>query len=433
MRITLVNPPWSFDGSIYFGCREPHLPLEYGYARALLRAHGHEAEIIDAQLERMDPATLRSRVAELRPEMLVVTTAPSYLFWRCAPPELRVPQETLRALQDIEALRVVVGPHASTTPRTALRKLGVDVAVLGECEEVLLELAETPRSYWPRVSSIAYFDERQFRLQGSSHATELRKLPPLRWERRMLDLHAHHHHRFDARPASPGAEMEASRGCPYHCTFCAKDKFRDRFRKRPMSVIVEELEHLVANGVEYVYFIDEIFVPDGALLDELAKLPLRFGIQMRIDNWTKDMLDRLGHAGCVSIEAGVESLTEEGRSLLAKRCRLSTEELTELLVHAKQSVSFVQANLLESQTDTGEKVQAWRARLKEHGIWANDPVPLFPYPGSPEYTLRFGLLDDMAWERAHEHYLRQFESFSDIQSARPVPLQQLECGFSHHE
>ena len=29
MRFALVNPPWAFEGSIYFGCREPHLPLEY--------------------------------------------------------------------------------------------------------------------------------------------------------------------------------------------------------------------------------------------------------------------------------------------------------------------------------------------------------------------------------------------------------------------
>ena len=36
VKVALVNPNWSFDGSIYFGCREPHLPLEYGYAKALL-------------------------------------------------------------------------------------------------------------------------------------------------------------------------------------------------------------------------------------------------------------------------------------------------------------------------------------------------------------------------------------------------------------
>ena len=28
MRVALVNPAWDYEGSIYFGCREPHLPLE---------------------------------------------------------------------------------------------------------------------------------------------------------------------------------------------------------------------------------------------------------------------------------------------------------------------------------------------------------------------------------------------------------------------
>ncbi len=32
MRVALVNPPWRFDHSIYFGCRAPHLVLELGYA-----------------------------------------------------------------------------------------------------------------------------------------------------------------------------------------------------------------------------------------------------------------------------------------------------------------------------------------------------------------------------------------------------------------
>ena len=42
MRVALVNPRWSFEGSIYFGCREPHLPLELGYAKAMLERAGHD-------------------------------------------------------------------------------------------------------------------------------------------------------------------------------------------------------------------------------------------------------------------------------------------------------------------------------------------------------------------------------------------------------
>lgn len=34
----------AFGGTIYFGCREPHLPLEYGYAKALLQRKAREME-----------------------------------------------------------------------------------------------------------------------------------------------------------------------------------------------------------------------------------------------------------------------------------------------------------------------------------------------------------------------------------------------------
>ena len=77
MRVALVNPNWTFDGSIYFGCREPHLPLEYGYARTLLTSAGHTAEIFDAHAEGLDEPSLCYRVTEFAPEITVVTTAPS--------------------------------------------------------------------------------------------------------------------------------------------------------------------------------------------------------------------------------------------------------------------------------------------------------------------------------------------------------------------
>ena len=148
MKFALVNPPWSFSGSIYFGCREPHLPLEYGYARALLERDGHEVLLIDAHLHDRPVADAAAAVDAFAPDRLVITTAPSYLFWRCAPPELRVPQEFLAACSAAgDALRVAVGPHASTTPATTLRKLQADAAVLGECEEVLPRLASAPASW----------------------------------------------------------------------------------------------------------------------------------------------------------------------------------------------------------------------------------------------------------------------------------------------
>ena len=431
MKFALVNPPWHFDGSIYFGCREAHLPLEFGYARALLEAGGHEVALIDGQLHGMSHEEIARRVAAFAPDRLVITTAPSYLFWRCAPPELRVPQETLRAIDQASpgmrahAATVVIGPHASTTPSPTLRKLRADVAVLGECEEILPRLA-SPREAWAEVGSIAWQDGERVRVQGGTHQSDMSKLPPLFWTANDVRRHTHHHHRFDRDPLRPGAEMEVSRGCPYHCTFCAKENFRTDYRKRPIETILQELDALVAQGVEYVYFIDEIFLPNRELLDAFVERPFEFGVQTRIDLWNPAMLDLLGRAGCVSIEAGVESITVEGRNLLDKGSRLTTDQLAERLIHARARVPFVQANLIQSGSDDPADVDRWREHLQRSGVWANKPVPMFPYPGSPDYTRRWGAPDDRAWERALDHYLNQFDEFSDIQDARPRSLQELE-------
>ncbi|HVV49254.1 MAG TPA: TIGR04295 family B12-binding domain-containing radical SAM protein [Polyangia bacterium] len=427
MRFALVNPAWTFEGSIYFGCREPHLPLELGYARALLEAAGHEAELVDGQLERLSPDALRDRVAAFAPDVLVVTTAPTYLFWRCPPPELRVPRQTIDALRDLARAVIAVGPHGSTTPGSTLRKLGADLVVLGECEEVLAALARTPPERWPQIPGTAARDETgHVRVTGGPQAADLNALPALRWPAATLAAHDHHHHRFDPHAAVFGAEMETSRGCPYRCTFCAKETHRDRYRKRPLATVLRELDDLVAAGVGYVYFIDEIFLPDEPLLREIGRRGIHFGVQTRIDLWSLEMLDLLGAAGCRSIEAGIESISAEGRAALDKRCKLSTAALTERLVRARDTVPFVQATLMESRADDPEAVAAWRESLVRHGVWANAPVPLFPYPGSPDYTRLWGPPDDQAWERAHDYYLQRFDTFSDVQEQRPVRLPILE-------
>lgn len=426
MKFALVNPNWSFEGSIYFGCREPHFPLEYGYSKALLEKAGHEARIFDAQLCNLELSGLATLIHSYRPDFTVVTTAPSYLFWRCAPPELRVPQELVARLGPEAGRIVIVGPHGSTTPTAALRKLDADVVVIGECEDILPQLAGD----WRHVPSICFRQDGRPIVTGRPHAADMKSLPALDWSD-VIGLHHHHHHRFEAQPQGPGAEMETSRGCPYHCTFCAKDNFRDSYRKRPLETTLQELDGLIAAGAEYVYFIDEIFLPNQPLLEALCERNIKIGVQTRIDLWSEAMIDLLGRAGCVSIEAGVESITQEGRAELDKRCKMSTEELADRLIYAKRCIPFVQANLLEMEQDDPDAIERWRQRLIEHGVWANKPVPLFCYPGSPEYTRKWGAADDRAWERAHEHYLNGFSEFSDVQEQRPSPLVQLELQQVH--
>ena len=92
---------------------------------------------------------------------------------------------------------------------------------------------------------------------------------------------------------------------------------------------------------------------------------------------------------------------------------------------------FVQANLIAMVEDDAALAAAWRDRLQQHGVWANEPVPLYPYPSSPDYRRLWGEPDAQAWERAHEWYLTQFDHFSYIQEQRPAALPELESACCH--
>lgn len=419
MKFALVNPNWTFDSSVYFGCRSPHLPLELGYAKAILECEGHEAIIVDAHLFDLALSDLCRIVSRFTPDFTIILTAPTYLFWRCPPPELREPQIAVRALREIGGLLIAVGPHGSVTPESTRKKLVIDAVIRGECEDVVSQLSMA----WEEIPSLHF--------PGGTHKTrpnevDLSRIPELVWPNEWVTRHSHHHHRFETVPEGPGAEVESSRGCPFRCIFCAKEYFRTKYRRRPLEVLFHEIDRLQLQGVKYLYFIDEIFFPRRELLNELALRDIKFGIQTRIDLWNGETLALLGKAGCVSIEVGVESITDQGRNGLQKDCRKNTGQISDLLVTARQYIPFVQANLIRVSDDNLADIRQWRETLQEEGIWANDPVPMFPYPGSPAYRQLWGSPDTFSWERAHRYYLAEHAHFSDIQNQCPISLEELE-------
>lgn len=428
MKFALVNPRWTFHGSTYFGCQEPHLPIELLSAQDALRKQGHEALVIDAQIEQLDPEEVRQRLNAFAEDFLVIPSAPSYLFWRCPPPELRIPQEWFSTLHR-SSTQVLIGPHGSATPRAALRKTGANVALRGEPDQTLGQLATQP---WETVAGCCWREGDRFHMTETLGTADMRSIGPLDFSQYPVELHTHRHHVFTETPGL-GAELEFARGCPWSCTFCNKTLFRNKFRERAVDTVLVEIDALLTRGVQYIYFIDEIFGVGKnvrRLLEEIARRPLSIGFQTRIDLWDEETLDLLGRAHCISLECGIESITEMGRDELNKNCRLSTERISELLIYARKNIPWVQANLIETLHDDPADVAAWQTRMKAAGVWVSEPVPMFPYPGSPLYMQTFGSVPgDDAWERAHRHYLGLFgeHGFSDIQEQHPVSLETLEC------
>jgi anaerobic magnesium-protoporphyrin IX monomethyl ester cyclase len=425
-RFALVNPNWTFAGSTYFGCHEPHVPLELLYARGQICSAGHEALIVDAHMNGYSLDVVRGMVSAFAPDFLVIPTAPTYLFWRCPPPELRVPQEWFARVGG-KAIKVAIGPHASATPATTIWKTGCDVVLRGEPDFVLAQLAT---KVWHEIDGCCYSKEDGAEhVSGSLGVAAMKEMGAIDFSDYPIELHSHRHHVFHG--AGRGAELEFGRGCPWACTFCNKTLFRNQYREREVSEVLKEVDALIARGVDYIYFIDEIFGVGKnvlRLLEGIAGRNVTIGLQTRIDLWNEETLDLLGRAHCISMECGIESVTETGREALNKNCRIGTERLSELLIYARQRIPWVQANLILNEQDDRVQIRAWQERMKSRGVWVSEPVPMFAYPGSPLYAQTFGEPDERAWERAHVHYRAQFDGkgYSDIQEQQPADLAELE-------
>ncbi|HSM85090.1 MAG TPA: TIGR04295 family B12-binding domain-containing radical SAM protein [Candidatus Limnocylindrales bacterium] len=433
MRFALVNPNWDFKGSTYFGCQEPHVPLELMFAFDQVRAAGHEPLLVDAQTEGLSLEETRRRIVSFQPDFLVIPTAPSYLFWRCPPPELRVPMEWFRGL-DSAATKVVIGPHASATPAAALRKTGAQVALRGEPDQTLPQLAGLP---WEQVAGCCFNRNGEVHISPSFGVADMRALGPLDFRNYRVEAHRHRHHVFTD-DQGLGAELEFARGCPWSCTFCNKTLFRNKFRERSVATVLKEVDTLISRGVQYIYFIDEIFGVGRnvrRLLEGIAERPVKIGFQTRIDLWDEESLDLLGRAHCISMECGVESITEEGREGLNKNCRMDTGRISELLIYARSRIPWVQANLILTDKDDRGQIREWQEHLRHQGVWVSEPVPMFPFPGSPLYQQTFAAPpDDEAWERAHHYYTTTFapKGYSDIQEQKPLPIEDLENAHLSH-
>ncbi len=428
MKFALVNPAWDFTGSIYFGCQEPHYPLELLFAFDKIKQAGHEPLLLDAHVDNLSIGEAKARIQQFNPDYLVIPTAPSYLFWRCPPPELRIPQKWFSALGS-RAVKVAIGPHASATPATTLRKLNCDVAFRGEPDEVIPLLPTRP---WAEIDGCCWCDENGEHLSPTLAVTDMRKLVALKFDNYNVEAHTHRHHVFSGH--GHGAELEFARGCPWACSFCNKTLFRNKFRERSVDAVLEEIDRLISRGVDYIYWIDEIFGVGKnvlRLLTEIAKRPISIGLQTRIDLWTEETLDLLGRAHCISMECGIESITEKGRDELNKNCQMSTDRISELLIYARGRIPWVQANLILTEHDERADIRAFQERLKREDVWVSEPVPMFPYPGTPMYGQLFGAIDDEAWERAHQYYTNTFreKGYSDIQAQAPASIEELECTF----
>jgi radical SAM superfamily enzyme YgiQ (UPF0313 family) len=136
--------------------------------------------------------------------------------------------------------------------------------------------------------------------------------------------------------------IQTKRGCPFSCIYCTYPLLEGKeVRLRKTEEVVDELQKLTEEGVDYVYFVDDIFNYPPSYAEDLCREMIRSKIKIKWSAFvnpgflTKDLLKWMGEAGCAGIEFGTDSgsprmLKNYGKSFTLEHVIQSSQACSEL-------------------------------------------------------------------------------------------------------
>lgn len=120
------------------------------------------------------------------------------------------------------------------------------------------------------------------------------------------------------------AAVQSSRGCPYGCEFCSitSQKFGHIYRKRPVEKVVDEIKSIPQ---KYIIFNEPSFSINmeytKSLFREMKGLNKKFRCWMNANIPLEDeeFLALANDAGCIAVEIGFESLSQNTIDTISKK------------------------------------------------------------------------------------------------------------------
>ena len=386
IRILLVNPPHTgrmvFPGindRIAFRMHDFAPPLGLLYLKSYLEKYAPaRVRLFNFQTpERPTIAQLEDLLRDWRPGIVGVSVVSPFWYGAClvtAAVRARLPQ----------ALIVGGGPHMWTYPEETLRRGTFDIMVQGPGEKPLLEIVKrTRQAAEPRnIPGTVYLSEGQVvahppdRLDGS--ALDSQPFP----DRTVLDIRQH---RFSVNRHNPCALMVASRGCPYHCSFCNN---RERyFLPRNSDQTVTEMASCRELGYRSLQFCDDVFTFSRehtlALCREIKRREFRlpWSCQTRVDCVDRELLGLMAEAGCERVQFGIESASPYTLDRINKGIR--PEQIVRAFSMCREAGIITVGNfIIGFPWETMDEINRtfdFVARLDADFVFCN---PLIPFPGT---------------------------------------------------
>ena len=311
---------------------QPYLPLGTLYAATALREHGISVAAFDTMLEEPS-AKFVSMLEAHRPRIVAVYEDDfNFLSKMCLTRMRDVAWEIARAARAIGAVTVVHGSDSTDNPGLFLEN-GFDYVLCGEAEETLLQLCRSilDAEQAPVLDGLVRLDDQNLLVRSGQWLSKNPAWSALPLPARdLIDMEPYRKAWVKAHGYF-SANMVSSRGCPFHCNWCAKPISGNKFHLRPAAAVAEEMRLLkMSAGVEHIWFGDDVFALDRHWVEQFAEevakkdAAVPFKIQSRADLMSEATVRHLKTAGCAEVWMGVESGSQTVLDAMDKGLKLSS-------------------------------------------------------------------------------------------------------------
>ena len=255
---------------------------------------------------------------------------------------------------------VLGGWHPSALPYEA--KQHANAVVIGEAEEI-----------WPQL------------LKDFQNG----KLKQFYWQKKPVDPDNIPVISFSS-PSRFLPAVQATRGCPTQCEFCAETvmKFRKRFRARPLHKVIEEIKSIPSR---YFIFHDASLTinPDYTkqLFRGIKGLNKKFFCNGNVDRLGQDdkLLELAKEAGCCGWLIGFESISQKTIDMLGKKTNKVDGYINTIKKIHDKGMMVSGSFIFGFDQDTSDVFDNTLEFVNNSEIDVPDAMTLTPFPGTPLY------------------------------------------------
>jgi anaerobic magnesium-protoporphyrin IX monomethyl ester cyclase len=289
---------------------QPYPPLGTLYAASWLRHHGYDVALFDAMLADSEEEWAQA-LEKHHPEYAILYEDNfNYLSKMCL---LRMREAAFRmiAMAKSNGCTVIVCGADATDHHADYLTHGADFCILGEGEETLLELlnrlsAGEDASQIPGLAS-----RNTLHPSRRPDITDLDKLPFPAWD--LVDVEKYRSI-WIKRHGYFSMNMVTTRGCPYHCNWCAKPIWGQRYNSRSPENVAAEMSWIKQTyHPDHIWFADDILGLKPNWIEKFARLLheanalITFKCLQRADLVNEKTAKALAYAGCKTVWIGAES------------------------------------------------------------------------------------------------------------------------------